>query len=616
MSLNMYLGEVQNQTQSMNAVCTATIQGMEQVIQSIDAFATDTVLQGRTYSSAKIFFVQTFRPLAQGIIYLCEELIRQNDAFPRDFQSQVASTDVIEQEVREQIQEINQMIASIEVIDEATPMQGIDAIVAVLVEMRKKLEEKLEHLYEFNYTSSNNYSTALQLAVSIATGLAEVQSGKGFSPVSGTFSTQGLNMEWTTSIQAITEEKKHHSEEISIIEESLFDKFKDIVENNVEAMDHLYKKFIRQIENTPIIGQYHNYKKGQNEAVLDELKGIVNTILHPIDSVEGAVYALSHIDETFAAVEQAISDSWNQDVVNGDWNSRAKWYGNVEMQVKLAIAELFVGTKGVDKVSTLGKTSKLSESVNFIQGTKNVITLDKFKQSVDMLNNILMPKNQFAYTGANNIRSKFDTPDFHRVEEKLSTHQFAKGEGSSSGNKGMGKTGVGKTGEGIPLEKVKPDVLKQIHADDNGAYGYLPKEGTAYNKLEYDFTNVEWTKEMQNVRKDYLEASKQLESDIEKMISEGFSKEKIAEHVVEARNQQKNAARENMTAEERAGLEERNIKKYGNPIGPTAESMFNKIKDSYIDKGIYESDEQVWKIIIQKSMQKDDVINTLLGLEH
>ncbi|MBJ8029920.1 hypothetical protein JDS96_18875 [Bacillus cereus group sp. N21] len=182
--------------------------------------------------------------------------------------------------------------------------------------------------------------------------------------------------------------------------------------------------------------------------------------------------------------------------------------------------------------------------------------------------------------------------------------------------KGAGKTGVGKTGEGIPLEEVKPEVLKQIHADDNGSYGYLPNEGTAYHKSEYDFTNVEWTKEMQNVRKDYLEASKQLESDIERMTAEGFSKEDIAKHVVEARNQQKIAARGNMTAEERAGLEERNIKKYGNPIGPTAESMFNKIKDSYIDKGIYESDEQVWKIIIEKSMQKDDVINTLLGLVH
>ncbi|AXK17065.1 hypothetical protein CN639_20260 [Bacillus toyonensis] len=83
----------------------------------------------------------------------------------------------------------------------------------------------------------------------------------------------------------------------------MFDKLKDTVENNVEAMDQLYEKFIRQIENTPIIGQYHNYKKGQNEAVLDELKGILNTILHPIDSVEGAVYALSHIDGTFAAME-------------------------------------------------------------------------------------------------------------------------------------------------------------------------------------------------------------------------------------------------------------------------------------------------------------------------
>ncbi|PGV48638.1 hypothetical protein COD89_32075 [Bacillus thuringiensis] len=143
----MYLGEVQNQTQSMNAVCVTTIQAMEQAIQSIDTFATDTVLQGQTYSSAKIFFVQTFRPLAQGIIYLCEELIRQNDAFPSDFQSQVASTDVIEQEIREQIQEINRMVASIEAISITTVLPGIDAMVIVLVEMRKKLQEKLEHLY-------------------------------------------------------------------------------------------------------------------------------------------------------------------------------------------------------------------------------------------------------------------------------------------------------------------------------------------------------------------------------------------------------------------------------------------------------------------------------------
>ena len=38
----------------------ATIQGMEQAIQSIDAFATDTVLQGQTYSSAKAFLYKPF----------------------------------------------------------------------------------------------------------------------------------------------------------------------------------------------------------------------------------------------------------------------------------------------------------------------------------------------------------------------------------------------------------------------------------------------------------------------------------------------------------------------------------------------------------------------------
>ncbi|WP_242274779.1 T7SS effector LXG polymorphic toxin [Bacillus cereus group sp. BfR-BA-01310] len=209
MSLNMYLGEVQSQTQSMNAVCTATIQGMEQAIQSIDAFAIDTVLQGQTYSSAKSFFVQTFRPLAQGIIYLCEELIRQNNAFPSQFQSQVASTDVIEQELLEQIREIDRMKTSMEAVNQAMPIPGMDAMVNLFIVMRQKLQEKLDHLYQFNQTSSNNYSTALQLATSIATGLAEVQSGKGFSASTGIFSVKELNMEWAVAIQKKSEDKVH-----------------------------------------------------------------------------------------------------------------------------------------------------------------------------------------------------------------------------------------------------------------------------------------------------------------------------------------------------------------------------------------------------------------------
>ena len=415
MSLNMYIGEVQAQTKSMNAFCIATIQGMEKAIGSIDVFAGDVMLQGKTYDSAKIFFVQTYRQLAQGIIYLCEELIRQNDAFPSDFQSEVASVDVIEHEILDQIQEINRTIASMEAISENMP--GMVAMLQIYPAMKRKLEEKLEHLYQFNESSSDNYSTALQLAASIAKGLSEVQSGKGFQAVSGTFSTQSLNMDWAKPIQVITEEKMRKAEEERIKDESLLDKFKDGVEDGVEAMDQASEKIIHTVENISTI--YHNYKEGQREAVIDGLKGLVNTVLHPIDSFESAIYALSHLKETFNAVKQAISDSWNQEVVNGDWNSRAKWFGNVSVQATLAV----VGTKGVDKISKISKVSKvdepskINESVNFIQSVKNVINSDKYRQFIDKFNNIFMPKNEFALAGTSGFDlSSFDYPTFNEAK--------------------------------------------------------------------------------------------------------------------------------------------------------------------------------------------------------
>ncbi|MCI0766070.1 HNH/endonuclease VII fold putative polymorphic toxin [Bacillus sp. TL12] len=350
MSLNMYLGEVQSQTQSMNTVCTATIQGMEQAIQSIDAFAIDTVLQGQTYSSAKSFFVQTFRPLAQGIIYLCEELILQNDAFPSQFESKVASTDVIEQELLEQIKEIDRMKASMEAITQTMPIPGMDAMANLFTVMRKKLQEKLDHLYEFNQTSSNNYNTAIQLAASIATGLAEVQSGKGFSPASGTFSTQGLNMEWTTSIQAIGEERarqaESHLKSSSIEEGAMCGKlpkkstFRKVVDGTIEGAG---EAFGDTIEGFKALGKRETWENMGNAA------------LHPID--------------TLSTMYNVLSDSFINDVINGDAESRAKWGSYALTQIGLGL----IGDKGLSKASKLGKVTKLAkdtipESISDITG--------------------------------------------------------------------------------------------------------------------------------------------------------------------------------------------------------------------------------------------------------
>ncbi|MGE6614384.1 AHH domain-containing protein [Bacillus mycoides] len=398
MSLNMYLGEVQNQTQSMNAVCTATIQGMEQAIQSIDAFAIDTVLQGQTYSSAKSFFVQTFRPLAQGIIYLCEELIRQNDAFPSQFQSQVASADVIEQEILEQIREIDRMKASMEAISQAMPIPGTDAMANLFTVMRKKLQEKLEHLYEFNYTSSNNYDTALQLAASIATGLAEVQSGKGFSPASGTFSTQGLNMEWTTSIQAIGEKitRKTDNSVISSLSG-------DNIEDNEMFGKPSEKSMLRKIWDGIYVGS------GQ----------FIGGIVEGFDSLDDTVtkenikYAIGHPLETAYTMCNTFSDSFMNDVWYGDLESGTKWGTNIFMELGLG----WIGDKGISQV---GKVTTLGEGAN----------LAKFSTGISSVANKLPLTERFAFAGASGFGSA-QRKASEMLQEARDTFMFSKTGGRS-----------------------------------------------------------------------------------------------------------------------------------------------------------------------------------------
>ncbi|MFV1455960.1 T7SS effector LXG polymorphic toxin [Bacillus mycoides] len=411
MSLNMYLGEVHTQTQSMNAVCTATIQGMEQAIQSIDAFAIDTVLQGQTYSSAKAFFAQTFRPLAQGIIYLCEELIRQNDAFPSQFQSQVASTDVIEQEILEQIQGIDRMRAGVEGISNVLP--AMQAMMGIFDMMKRKLQEKLEHLHEFNYTSSSNYDTALQLATSIATGLAEVQSGKGFSPTSGTFSTQGLNMEWATSIQAIEEDRARKAdnsikdgemcgrlEEKSPIRKAWDDKVDDVV-----------KMFetVKKMWNGTVIGT--------GKAVEDEIKSMETLSNMDIGTFINVTYAILHLDETTKNMWHAFSSTVKRDIIDGDAESITQWttYGLTQIAIGLIVdkglGRAGLVTKGAGGASTLAKgvtlVKELKQTADILQSFKKDVSyafagMSSFKNEPPTIKDFFVKANSGESKGLNN----------------------------------------------------------------------------------------------------------------------------------------------------------------------------------------------------------------------
>ncbi|MDF9448770.1 T7SS effector LXG polymorphic toxin [Bacillus toyonensis] len=422
MSLNMYLGEVQSQTQSMNAICNATIESMEQAIQSIDAFAVDTVLQGQTYSSAKAYLVQTFRPLAQGIICLCEELIRQNEAFPNEFQAKVASTDVIEQEIREQIRGINQSITSIEAIEVLTPMPGVSAIVTVLGAMRKKLEEKLEHLYEFNHSSSNNYGTALQLAASITVGLAEVQSGKGFSSVNGTFSTQGLNMNWVSSIQGIIEETApKNNQSIKDIETNNIIEEKSPVRN---AWDDAADSIVGTFETAKKM--WEAIQRGSGKAIGDEIESAIALSNMDIGTFINVTYALFHLDETAKNMWHAFSNKIKRDMIEGDAESRTELttYGLTQ------IATTIVGDRALNKVGHITKGAKASSGVSTFA---NAVKLAKeLKPTLEMLQSFKRNASYAFSSVGGTIVTKI--PQGELIE---AYYKFAK---SKDGGKGTGKT--------------------------------------------------------------------------------------------------------------------------------------------------------------------------------
>jgi hypothetical protein len=67
-----------------------------------------------------------------------------------------------------------------------------------------------------------------------------------------------------------------------------------------------------------------------------------------------------------------------------------------------------------------------------------------------------------------------------------------------------------------------------------------------------------------------------MEQVADRMHEEGRSDEEIARVLVDMRNEAKDITRAGMTPEAVQALEERNMKKYGNPLGPTADQQFAK----------------------------------------
>nr|WP_252188013.1 ADP-ribosylating-like toxin [Bacillus sp. RIT 809] len=260
-----------------------------------------------------------------------------------------------------------------------------------------------------------------------------------------------MNKEWTTSIQAITEERARQAANSieegemcgKLPEKSTGEKIWDgIVDVTGQAVSDT-------IDGIKALGDWETWENMGNAA------------LHPID--------------TLSTMYNTLSDSFINDVINGDAESRAKWGSYALTQVGLGL----IGDKGLSKASKLGQVSK-------------VTTLGaKAEQSISHFTNKLQIGDRFAYAGVGEFKDIPKT-SFNSLQEARDTFMFA-----DSGNLNTPRfqeylSQVEEiTKREIPENQRE---LLQEHLENNG-YERLSKEEVAARREEFNSLREDLIKE-------------------------------------------------------------------------------------------------------------------------
>ncbi|MET8685501.1 hypothetical protein ABZV77_14900 [Streptomyces sp. NPDC004732] len=92
-----------------------------------------------------------------------------------------------------------------------------------------------------------------------------------------------------------------------------------------------------------------------------------------------------------------------------------------------------------------------------------------------------------------------------------------------------------------------------------------------------------------------------MEDVADRMHAAGSSDEEIARTLVDMRNDAKDITRAGMSPEAVQALEARNMKKYGNPLGPTADQQYAKYGN--------------WRAVIAAATRSSAAVDRELGLE-
>ena len=197
----MFLGEVRSQSNSAAQLAKAYSDGVIHIKSSISLFL-NAPLSGKTYDSAKRYFSTVYPPLANAVTMLCEALMEAHRKFPEEFEAQVASCDVREDELNEDIERakniITQQSYALDRLKE--PNQFLEQSIMRMQDVVQKLEKKLDNLRSFNSQSPSIFSEVEAVQNLVDQALAEIEGGSSWNASTGTFDLGKMNLKWIAPI--------------------------------------------------------------------------------------------------------------------------------------------------------------------------------------------------------------------------------------------------------------------------------------------------------------------------------------------------------------------------------------------------------------------------------
>lgn len=178
---------------------------------------------------------------------------------------------------------------------------------------------------------------------------------------------------------------------------------------------------------------------GIYDVAKDTVVGIYDLVTDPGGAVESVVTAVSHPIETSKAIGNAISDSYQKEVIDGDAYSRSHWFAYATG----SLAEIVFGSKGTGAIRKTGTTAvKTTVKKGLEQGAKSI---DKVT-----IPSLLPYSPKFQIVGGGKL--PYNVFDGENIKNKLLS--MAKRLDNHSGY------GISQTGRRLPAPTSPPAVVK------------------------------------------------------------------------------------------------------------------------------------------------------------